>query len=70
MNPEFQRKPTLCWDCKKATGGCLWSSRLLPVHNWKVERTRNSKGEISCRVLECPEFERDAVYGGQQRWKE
>lgn len=66
-------KQTLCWDCAKATGFCNWSSDLKPVKGWKVIPTqRELYGGIynSCIVLECPEFERDAINNGLKRYKE
>ena len=69
-------KFTLCWDCKKATGGCVWSDSKdeIPVPGWKAEQTKLrlfNTGTVACSyaVVECPEFERDAV-GGGLKWLE
>jgi hypothetical protein len=67
MNDMRKYPPTLCWDCSKATGYCMWSTELEPVKGWKIIPTKrvNSDGEFySLIVLECPEFERDAYKGG------
>lgn len=62
---------TICWDCKKATGGCSWADRLQPVEGWKAEPTEKAsfRGEPlkSFLVKECPEFKRDAMNGGLKR---
>jgi hypothetical protein len=54
---------TLCWDCKKAIGGCTWADKSKPVDGWDAEKTivRNeSYGDMeSYCVKSCPEFERD-----------
>lgn len=64
------RKPknTICWECRKATGGCSWSEYKVnrPVAGWAVMPT-NINGIESYIVLECPEFERDAEPGGLKR---
>jgi len=70
MNPSFNKPPTLCWDCRNAIGGCSWSTLFKPVEGWKAEPTKNKEGATSFNVIKCPEFKRDAIYGGQQRWKE
>lgn len=56
---------TLCWDCAKACGGCRWSDVLRPVLKWQTEPTNNG-----LRVVNCPEFERDAYEGGTIRAKD
>ena len=63
-----QTKMTLCWDCKKACGGCRWSDKLLPVPGWTAKETTNKIG-VSYIVLECPQFERDGINGGVKRYK-
>lgn len=68
---ETKRKFTLCWDCKNATGNCSWSENLKPVNGWKAERTHIHSTDIdSYMVYECPKFVRDAIYGGQRKYKE
>jgi len=66
QNEQKKReKPTLCWDCKNACGGCPWSKHLVPVGGWTAKKTtiRASKtGEErmpSYLVIGCPEFVRD-----------
>ena len=76
-------KYTLCWDCENACAGCAWSRFFKPVPGWMAEQTKiklNVKNDrqiisSSYRVIDCPEFERDAYGGGmkrspdkQQRW--
>ena len=63
------RKFTLCWDCKRATGGCRWSDSLTPVKGWYATMKRNSGG-ITYVVHECPEFVRDAINNGLKRYEE
>ena len=51
-------KEALCWQCRRATGGCEWSAFLQPVPGWQAERTfRRVRPGI--RVAACPKFERD-----------
>ena len=67
--------PTLCWECKNATGGCSWSADLKPVNRWCAIKTRlkmhNKSGEnvnqTSYIVVNCPEFKRDAMQYGLKR---
>lgn len=54
---------TLCWDCKKAIGGCSWAKKLKPVDGWDAEK-RVVRDEWcgdyeSYCVKNCPEFEHD-----------
>lgn len=66
-------KYTLCWDCRKACGGCSWSEHdeHLPVPGWTAEETQvRMKNDVyapSYRVDACPEFERDGIGGGTKR---
>ena len=71
-------KHTLCWDCKWATGKkrpdgsvCRWQEKLEPVEGWVAEptvRKEGTKDEMrSFLVLKCPEFTRDAYFGGLKR---
>ena len=49
----------LCWNCKKACGGCLWSDKDLPVPGWEAEATivKDSEGDFtSYEIKKCPEF--------------
>lgn len=59
---------TLCWDCKNACCGCDWSESLIPVKGWEAIPTFVGH-EASYNVISCPEFVRDAVNGGQKRYK-
>ena len=65
---------TICWDCRKARGGCTWSAELEPVEGWEAEptvRKPGTKDEMhSFIVYDCPEFERDAWNGGAERLAE
>lgn len=73
-NPKFTGKFQLCWDCRKSTTGeCSWSRALEPVEGWEAEKTAISVYKHgytkvpTYRVQACPEFERDARNGGQER---
>ena len=51
---------SLCWSCKKATGGCSWSRSLTPIKGWNAEsetRKGNEGKYIGYRVKECPLYE-------------
>lgn len=54
-------RPTLCWDCAKATGGCRWSDQLQPVDGWDAELTKSNTIYSSYIVDACPEFTRDRI---------
>lgn len=55
-------KDTLCWDCEKATGGCSWSDKLIPVEGWDAIPTKIKmviyKETDSYKVLNCPLFKK------------
>lgn len=60
-----KKKEQLCWECKYATGGCEWSSRLEPVPGWKAKPAPQNifqNGEMYIRngysIKSCPKFER------------
>lgn len=41
---KFAKKPTICWECKRATSsksGCSWVSDFNPVKGWEAERVIN-----------------------------
>lgn len=57
----------LCWDCKKACCGCMWSLAGEPIPGWTATPTVDANGVKSYLVTECPEFERDAWDGGTRR---
>ena len=61
-------KPTLCWSCKKATGGsdCPWANEFKPVEGWNAtperlnvtsqSKNRPAKYTDSFQVHACPLF--------------
>lgn len=59
-----QQKQTICWECRKCTGGkgCPWADEFKPVKGWKAIRTVvkmfNRKNTDSYIVVKCPLFER------------
>ena len=56
------KEEQLCWNCKRATGGCSWSASGEPVENWIAEPTvvMDVEGEIaSYKIMGCPLFESD-----------
>lgn len=64
-----QSKPTLCWKCSKACGGCSWSDgTFTPVEGWTATETtiRGDRGIWRDRIIqsyiveECPEYEEDS----------
>lgn len=59
-------KTNICFDCKKACGGCSWSERFEPVPGWKakkvVQKSIVDKKVRVCdtyQIVSCPLFERD-----------
>lgn len=60
----MQDKPTLCWKCEKACGGCAWSKDFIPVDGWKAEKTMilADRGYYANKVVDsyivkkCPLF--------------
>lgn len=64
-------KYSLCWDCKRATGGCPWSDKLKPIKGWKaipIGKT-TARPYSTYLVEECPGFIRDAIGGGTKRYR-
>lgn len=73
VKPQF--KASLCFDCKKACGGCCWTAyddkkrgvRFEPVPGWNAEEVEllmfASHGRRyttkTYRVIECPLFDKD-----------
>lgn len=62
---KFAKKPTICWDCKRATSsksGCIWVSDFKPVKGWEAERvilakrSPHEKLVKTYRVIKCPLF--------------
>ena len=71
-------KHTLCWDCAWATGKkrpdgsvCRWADELQPMEGWEAIPTVRKEGTDdemrSFLVIRCPEFSRDAYFGGLKR---
>lgn len=63
-------KCSICFDCKRACGGCSWSEvdtatdkvRFEPVPGWTAEKVYqkiNKKYVGTYRVKACPLFDRD-----------
>lgn len=56
----------LCWTCKKACGGCSWSSRFEPVPGWTAVavamryRDGKTRDVDTYSITACPEYEEDA----------
>lgn len=49
-----------CWTCKKACGGCSWSSEFKPVKGWKAKKTKikceEGRYSDSYKIIYCPEY--------------
>ena len=68
---KYTGSASICFDCKKACGGCSWSEydpvagkvRWEPVEGWVAEPVMYPPSapyqKPSWRVIECPEFEPD-----------
>lgn len=66
-------RASICFDCKKACGGCSWTEydpaagkiKWEPVSGWVAERVMypptSRWQKPSWRVLKCPEFEPDVA---------
>jgi hypothetical protein len=70
-----QRKANICFDCKKACGGCSWSAvdpvtrklRFEPVPGWTAKKVwlqswhhgSRSREVETYHITACPEFEPD-----------
>ncbi len=53
-------RETLCWECKKATGGCSWADSLEPVEGWEATPTEvYGETYTSYCVTSCPQFKLD-----------
>ena len=61
----------LCWDCKKAIGGCRWSDYGRPVKGWEADliKPNGTKPYTTYMIHSCPEFVRDGYDGGTRREK-
>lgn len=57
---------TLCWECRRATGGCAWSKSFEPVSGWIALPTKinnnaaryDGRQTVSYHVINCPEYEK------------
>ena len=52
-------KSTICWKCKKASGGCSWSRDFVPVDGWDAKEKTMQRIGLTYLVKYCPEFEED-----------
>lgn len=76
MGLKCSKEPSLCWDCRRAVGGCSWSRSFQPVEGWEAEPTRlalcrEGKQYVtsSFYVTRCPLFERDEKKRmGVEKW--
>ena len=53
------QKDSLCWECRKAVGGCSWSREGRKVKRARVEKKTVKYGNrLLCLsiVARCPEF--------------
>lgn len=52
----------LCWNCKKACGGCSWSKGFVPIVGWDatphITDEDNERPIHTYHVKSCPEFVR------------
>lgn len=61
-----QTRPTLCWSCARACGGCSWTERdpvthairFEPVKGWKAEKTTINGSEKRARREVLPLHDR------------
>ena len=51
----------ICWNCRKATGGCSWADDFKPVEGWEARPTMIDDMEQSFEIKSCPEFEQDDI---------
>lgn len=61
MARDYVKAPEiLCWDCRKAVGGCSWSDKGEPVSGWEAAPSVHADGKIyGYNITACPEFEHD-----------
>lgn len=63
-NESHRATDTLCWDCKKSTGGgdCPWANDFKPVDGWIAAPTKVKQGRFptteSFIVIKCPLFKK------------
>ena len=68
---QYYVSQQLCWRCRRACGGCRWSSRGKPVPGWTATPMRRNAGTSkgvpviidTYRITACPQFvpDRSAV---------
>ena len=58
----FKSKPTICWNCANACGGCCWSKSFKPVDGWTATPTKVYQVKDcyidSYVVYKCPQFKK------------
>lgn len=77
--PRNRGGTNICFDCKKACGGCSWSEwdtaekrpRFEPIKGWKAIKVpyfagagRGAKIDSTYYITECPEFDPEEDYKG------
>lgn len=70
-----QDRPTLCWKCANACGGCSWSADFIPVDGWNAIPTIISANHgcglyadiESYIVKSCPRFKDDSARYAKQK---
>ena len=40
MRSNTENRANICFDCKKACGGCSWSKNFTPVKGWLANKTK------------------------------
>lgn len=48
-----------CWECARACGSCSWSADLTPVPGWVAVPHVWEDGDVSWRILSCPQLEKE-----------
>ena len=56
---EQRRNDQLCWKCKNATGGCIWSRYLKPIDGWEAKQVKRKDGDMTYKITSCPQFIHD-----------
>lgn len=47
----------ICWDCRKSSGGCRWSTYLQPVKGWTAQYVpARPQNPATYSITSCPEF--------------
>jgi hypothetical protein len=61
-------RDTLCWFCQNAGGRCSWSSRFIPVENWRAVPTYIANDNQSSFIVKgCPQFIANEIIGLNKR---